>query len=639
MCGIVGVLAYGDLEKKLEKTRQEAMIFFATELLQLTQPRGKDATGIATLFDNCDYMGLKMGVPALDFISRFGGEDTDFEGYTKVWRAKTSRAKAVIGHCRKPSAAGGAPAEDNNNNHPIKVGDVVGIHNGTLTNHDRIFEQLGGKRDGKVDSEAIFRLLHKITNNGTEPFSSDGLTELVKRLHGSYSCLGFSGNNPYQVVGFLDQRPMVFALIRPLKLLLVASDMDFLKEILFMYNKVAKLFGGGIGKFPALKKDDVETVTASNLSAFVFDLRTEVTPETKIADLMEKSNIVLADRIWGPVTKTYGAAGYNKRQANKKTAPKKIATTPAPAGKKTEVNVKPASKSADSQESGKDRAGMAFNDEKGQYETVKKNESVSEAVVNLDSQQITDSKGKVLAKTPSGEKKSPEEVASSTKVGSCNLARSDKPVDCLLDSPAKVVQVEVETPAVKDNAIIAVHQGGVTTVPDAEKEEVDFSTHPDVLEMANTAAKDEPSFSTNEELADALEVANLDALEGMDAYSLANRVKRFFVRKGFYIGYIAALDGKGLPNSFTKTIMVRSRAKQKVAQLSIRNMKSVISIMSGMIPKGRLADVVDSAVATAFTQKKELSHDALLRVFKPGDLRTDEVLDRITDAVKEKEGR
>ena len=86
MCGIVGTLAYGDFEdKKMEKIRQEAMIFLSTELLQLTQPRGKDATGIATLFENCDYMGLKMGVAALDFISRFGEKETDFEGFIKIF--------------------------------------------------------------------------------------------------------------------------------------------------------------------------------------------------------------------------------------------------------------------------------------------------------------------------------------------------------------------------------------------------------------------------------------------------------------------------------------------------------------------------------------------------------------------------
>ena len=65
MCGVIGVLAYGDFnEKKDERVRQESMIYLTSELLQLTQSRGKDATGIATMFSDCDYMGLKMGISA-----------------------------------------------------------------------------------------------------------------------------------------------------------------------------------------------------------------------------------------------------------------------------------------------------------------------------------------------------------------------------------------------------------------------------------------------------------------------------------------------------------------------------------------------------------------------------------------------
>jgi hypothetical protein len=37
MCGVIGALAFGELEKKDEKDRQESIIFFVSELLQLTQ--------------------------------------------------------------------------------------------------------------------------------------------------------------------------------------------------------------------------------------------------------------------------------------------------------------------------------------------------------------------------------------------------------------------------------------------------------------------------------------------------------------------------------------------------------------------------------------------------------------------------
>ena len=156
MCGLVGALAYGEFEdKKMEKVRQESMIFLVTELLQLTQKRGEDATGITTMFADGDYTGLKMGISAIEFVSRFGEEHTDYEGFLNIWRRKKAPAKMVIGHCRKPSTTiKGAGTENNHNNHPIRVGDTLGVHNGTLTNHEQIFEKLGCGRDGKVDSES-----------------------------------------------------------------------------------------------------------------------------------------------------------------------------------------------------------------------------------------------------------------------------------------------------------------------------------------------------------------------------------------------------------------------------------------------------------------------------------------------------
>ena len=55
-------------------------------------------------------------------------------------------------------ATKGDPA-DNGNNHPIIVGNTVGIHNGVITNDDELFESHGWERQAEVDSEAIFQLI------------------------------------------------------------------------------------------------------------------------------------------------------------------------------------------------------------------------------------------------------------------------------------------------------------------------------------------------------------------------------------------------------------------------------------------------------------------------------------------------
>jgi len=139
MCGIVGAATLGKTSKKQEEIRRESMIFLTTELLQLTQPRGSDATGISVLFGDGNYYGLKEGIPSTEFISKFGGAKTDYSGILKLCRKYEHPVKIFLGHCRKISVG---TATDNAKNHPVKVGDIVGIHNGTLTNHDVIFDKL-----------------------------------------------------------------------------------------------------------------------------------------------------------------------------------------------------------------------------------------------------------------------------------------------------------------------------------------------------------------------------------------------------------------------------------------------------------------------------------------------------------------
>jgi glucosamine 6-phosphate synthetase-like amidotransferase/phosphosugar isomerase protein len=54
---------------------------------------------------------------------------------------------------------------DRVNNHPVRHANILGVHNGVLWNDDEIFKDLGYKRNGAVDSEAIFALL----SHGADP--------------------------------------------------------------------------------------------------------------------------------------------------------------------------------------------------------------------------------------------------------------------------------------------------------------------------------------------------------------------------------------------------------------------------------------------------------------------------------------
>ena len=113
------------------------------ELLLGIEERGRHATG-AAFFEEGNPFIQKTNMAASEFV-----EYLDMgEGVTNA-----------ILHTRWASQ--GSPTV-NDNNHPIDVNGIMGIHNGVIFNDDVLFGRIGpDKRKAEVDSEAIFAtLLH-----------------------------------------------------------------------------------------------------------------------------------------------------------------------------------------------------------------------------------------------------------------------------------------------------------------------------------------------------------------------------------------------------------------------------------------------------------------------------------------------
>lgn len=689
MCGLVGALACGEFqEKRLERIRQESMIFLTTELLTLTQTRGKDATGVATMFADCDYMGLKMGISAQEFIARFGDTEEDYEGYLKIWRKKVRPAKISIGHCRKPSTGGASGPENNKNNHPIKIGDIVGVHNGTLTNHEKIFTNLGCKRDGNVDSEAIFRLLHHYTNNGTEPFTTQAIQETCKRISGSYAVMAFSGNNPFQMAAFRDSRPLEIAIIRPMKLLLVASEKDFLKMAIFRYNKMANLYQTGPMRFIPLKKSDVDVETLADDSVFLFDVRKEITADTKIKDLYVTEKIPRTGKIWvstkvgsGVTTHTtnpnwnatHGCHYHNGVKKTEVTATNMPSTVVSKAvGPQSTTPTIPTTTST---ESGKvdQRSCMVWNRSSSQYESmvgVEETKKHGNIEIDCDSGRVIDIKTQDIIVV--GEEKEVKKSSTITNTDDVEtkpnfiLEESDKPVDDLISDPARISEIEVSNPnsdrSKTEDPVIAIYKRNKTADPCDEflehlktdeseiaektvKIEVDLGTHPDVLETAVKITREHPNFSSNSELANALEISNIDAMKNMELYSLANHIKGFFFKRAWYSGYIARLNEEGSfdENKNARSLLIRTQNKQRSAQATIRNMKSMTRVLWNILKNGTEESThdaaVDRAVNETFEKGEDLKSEILGKAFRPGDFQEMPILSKIVASVANKENK
>lgn len=245
MCGIVGVFQYkSEIDRK---TRAQALRILFSETMLKTEPRGPDATGLYQVQANGDWMLAKKGEKVSEWlVAEPGNEDPHvYQDFTETWDQHPFEMVALIGHCRKATV--GSRGKDNNDNHPFIVqidekNAILGIHNGTLYNHEIIFKNLKEisdshlVRQGSVDSESIFHMMYHVTEHGTKPIDGDMLQYMGKRLDGAYACIVVNSRFPKQIVTFRNGRPTEFAMITPLNIVLVASDKKFIESAIEKYN-------------------------------------------------------------------------------------------------------------------------------------------------------------------------------------------------------------------------------------------------------------------------------------------------------------------------------------------------------------------------------------------------------------------
>ena len=186
MCGINGILiSPGRTPAQLRRIRE----LFTANLLA-NEPLGREATGIALLNRDSGIQVHKAPLTASRFIHS--------PGYLRVLDSLSEKTTILLGHTREPTK--GTPRK-NVNNHPIVRGDIIGVHNGAITNDDLIFAQQvkDGDRVGSVDSEAIIALLDGIAADMDHPGYSDRLYRVSREVIGSYAILYVNPALPYSV--------------------------------------------------------------------------------------------------------------------------------------------------------------------------------------------------------------------------------------------------------------------------------------------------------------------------------------------------------------------------------------------------------------------------------------------------------
>lgn len=254
MCGIVGVFPLNKLNLQIDAaTRRIVTLFLHNEILYETIVRGKDATGLAVSFGypyNTEgdislpkfWSVIKQPVDAIDFFLndgtqlRYKGQDEE-ANINRVMDVACLLERPllhVLGHTRaKTTGSEYMP----NNNHPILVGNIIGIHNGGIRNYKKIYDKHKKMTpQGEVDSEVIVQLLAEQAND--RALEIEDIKYVTERIDGPHAVLAYNRCFPEKVLYFHDrERPLELAYIEELGLALICSKKDFLEKALHVYSR------------------------------------------------------------------------------------------------------------------------------------------------------------------------------------------------------------------------------------------------------------------------------------------------------------------------------------------------------------------------------------------------------------------
>lgn len=216
MCGLAGVIL-GENPRTGRELKRLADIF--TRLLKASEPRGPHATGAAWVNTDGEYGLFKQPMPASKFVNR--------PEYARLLAGFDERVTVLMGHARWRTCG---DERNNANNHPVLVGDVIGMHNGTILNADDLFRRLRYRREAEVDTEILCRIVNGATKSGALDVSY--LRQRLALCRGQMAAVFASRRMPGTVLLLKGDKPLKFRCHRQRQVVLYATDGTYLDEAL-----------------------------------------------------------------------------------------------------------------------------------------------------------------------------------------------------------------------------------------------------------------------------------------------------------------------------------------------------------------------------------------------------------------------
>jgi len=635
MCGIFGIMTYG-VEDKYRQSQEIATRVIGTEILQLLEDRGKDATGVATLFEDCSYMGLKMGVSATEFLSRFGNTEKDYEGWLNKMRLKNSPAKMFIGHCRKSSVGNSI---DNSNNHPIHIHNkLIGVHNGTLKNHEAIFHNLKCERDGTVDSEGIFRLLYHFLNEGNDPFTKEAILETCKRIHGTYAVITINSINPNQLAVFRDGRPLTFVLIKKLNLLIIASEEKYLKHAIFKYNKLAALYKLK-DDFIRLTKNDIEFKNLTDDSLNIFDNRIKITTDTKIIDLINEEKIPRQNKTWKNkiITKVENNKLLEIINSDKKENSVTLIDNAI------NIHEKNTTKYIKSLIVDENNSCLLWSTKFDKLD-LKKDDKIINDLGNIEIDTINNRVYEIknlttilLIKYSTIENNN---TKSNVNINTINNNIQKKSVALVEVSNLNLLTETKEIPIYINNQLYNKNNtkkvNKTVVIKNAKfnkKVDTDFNIDYDIdpIELSKSFSKyNMKRYIDDKEAMESIDIVDEHIIKAMPFYSLCNRIKRFAFKDAFKDGYKQRMKDENKSNKNTKQLQI----KKDKAEKKIRVLKTLSIVLSKILFNCTTYNIFDvqEDIKDTIKLNQEIDSKTLKSIYSDGDLKDSKngIINKIT---------
>jgi glucosamine 6-phosphate synthetase-like amidotransferase/phosphosugar isomerase protein len=215
MCGIATISIGRRNRDRIPYDKLRALV---RELMVELQPRGNDASGIAIInaLGTVPSSVYKKALRPDRFVVRPAFQDS--------LKRIGPETNFVLLHARAATVSG---TENNYNNHPILIPNFIGIHNGTLYNEDRLFKEFEEyfPREGKVDSEVIFRLFSHFVSKGAGP--QKALEETAELLNGAFTGAVVDWRKPHEMVMFKHDRALCLIRIPYYDVVITVSESKF----------------------------------------------------------------------------------------------------------------------------------------------------------------------------------------------------------------------------------------------------------------------------------------------------------------------------------------------------------------------------------------------------------------------------